>query len=148
MAGLRATYLCAGGPHSTPGHLDVKSPLGILLPSQTWVIGGLSAPLPVTDGFSNCLQDTGKEEPILRPGFSIGRRPCKPVSGVCDGPGHPVLEFLRTVEVRTFLPPTSLPRDSGFPGLSHGPQVCSSISTTGDSDAHWLFFLLITGEFH
>lgn len=55
-----ATYLCAGGPHSTPGHLDVKATFGILLPSQARVIGGLSAPLPVTDGFPNCLQDTGE----------------------------------------------------------------------------------------
>lgn len=115
------TYLCAGGPHSTPGHLDVKSTLGILLPSQAWVIGGLSAPLPVTDGFSNCLQDTGKEELILRPGFTTGRRPCNSISRVREGPGHLVLEFLGAGEVCPFLAPP--PRGAGFPGLSHGPEV-------------------------
>lgn len=64
----RGAYLCTGRSHSAPGHLDVEAPLGVFLPSQARVIGGLSAALPVTDGFPNGLQDTVGRRVKLRTG--------------------------------------------------------------------------------
>lgn len=55
-------YLGAGGSHSPAGNLDVEAPLGVLLPAQCWVIVGLTASLPVTDGLTDGLKYTAGRE--------------------------------------------------------------------------------------
>lgn len=86
-----AAYLGAGRPHSTPGHLDVKATFGVLLPSQAWVIGGLSAPLPVTDGLPNGLQDTVEERTETQASSSCQ----KEAPQVSQGPWCPRTSWLR-----------------------------------------------------
>lgn len=55
----RPAYLSAGGSYGTTRNFDIKSPFRVLLAPQRWVIMWLSARLPITDGLTDGLEDTG-----------------------------------------------------------------------------------------
>lgn len=56
------TYLRARWSYCSSWDFNIKSTLGILLPSQAGIIWRLPTSLPVTDCFPNCLEDTGGGE--------------------------------------------------------------------------------------
>lgn len=135
------------GPTARRGTLMSNPPLGSFSPLKHGSLGGSRPPSQSQMVFRIACRTLGKKnrysDPVLpleggRASLflepMIAQDPCLRLSGcwgsmLIPGPTHP-------------------PRGTGSTGLSHGPEVCSSISTTGESDAHWLFFFLITGELH
>lgn len=55
------SHLCAGGSNGSTRHLDIKTAFRVLLTPQTGVIWRFPGSFPVTDSFSNSLENAAEK---------------------------------------------------------------------------------------